>query len=558
MPDLALATVLALLVLAPLLQSGFVLVGDMVFVPDQPWKAAWTGGDGGVPRAVPSDAWVALVDEVVPGALLQKIVLLLVLIGAGTGMGRLVAGHHFAARAGAITLYVWNPFVYERLAIGHWALLVGYAALPWVAVAALRLRRGPDPVAWALLATGLAAAAWSSPSGGVITLGVTLVLLWGAWRRWAWAAALGLWVNLPWLVPAFGNQEDQLAPDPLGVLAFAARADTPWGVLGSLLTFGGIWKESIVPDDRLSLWRSGLALLLVVVAVAGLVLSRRNPVLPVRPAWVLALGSLALAGASAVPALRPVVEWLVVHVPGGGMLRDSQKWLMPWVLVACTGVASALGWLQGRLAGHGRQAQRWVVAWAVLPLLALPSLAWGLSGFVRTEQYPSEWHELRAAMDQVVSNEDRVLVLPFSTYRMFAWNTRAVLDPVPRFFPGQMVTDDALAVPSGVVGGESALAERIRLAEGPEELSTVLAEAGVGWILVHRGGDEIEVPDGATLVFDGPTLRLYELEGSGAVPATAQPARALAYALVDASVLLGTAVLVGLSIRSSRNSDKPG
>src|SRR6266700_8294456 len=28
--------------------------------------------------------------------------------------------------------YAWNPFVAERLLIGQWALLLGYAGLPWV------------------------------------------------------------------------------------------------------------------------------------------------------------------------------------------------------------------------------------------------------------------------------------------------------------------------------------------------------------------------------------------------------------------------------------------
>lgn len=74
--DGTVAVLLVLVVLGPLLfAEGFVLVGDMVFVPDQPWKDAWTGGDGGVPRAVPSDAWVALLDSVIPGALLQRLVL---------------------------------------------------------------------------------------------------------------------------------------------------------------------------------------------------------------------------------------------------------------------------------------------------------------------------------------------------------------------------------------------------------------------------------------------------------------------------------------------------
>ena len=36
------------------------------------------------------------------------------------------------ARLAAGVCYAWNPFVAERLLIGQWALLLGYAGLPWV------------------------------------------------------------------------------------------------------------------------------------------------------------------------------------------------------------------------------------------------------------------------------------------------------------------------------------------------------------------------------------------------------------------------------------------
>ena len=47
-----------------------------------------------------------------------------------------------AARAAAAALYAWNPFVYERLIMGHWGLLISYAALPFVARAGADLRTG--------------------------------------------------------------------------------------------------------------------------------------------------------------------------------------------------------------------------------------------------------------------------------------------------------------------------------------------------------------------------------------------------------------------------------
>lgn len=546
-PDLVVAGLLALVILGPLLfDRGFVLVADMVFVPDQPWKDAWTGGDGGVPRAVPSDAWVALLDSLIPGALLQRLVLVSIVGGASLGMALLVADHPPLARIAASVLYVWNPFVFERLAIGHWALLCGYAALPWVAWAAVRLRehgaerdRGR---AWGVLAFSLAVAGWASPTGGVLTAVTAVVLLVPRWPSALRVLGLGLFVNLPWIVPALANGADQLAPDPFGAEAFAARADTPFGVLGSLLTFGGIWKESIIPDNRQTWWMVLVALMLVTIAVWGLVRGRRTAALPLAPALALAVGSLLLALVGGVDWMRPVTEWIVLRVPGGGLLRDGQKWVAPWVMVVSVGFASAVRRMGEWSVRSQQVGQGWMLSLLLLPVIALPSLAFGLGGFLHSDPYPAQWFEMRDEMERLDLAEDLVVVLPFSTYRRFDWTARTVLDPAPRFFPGRMVTDDALSVPRGTVGGESALAARVRAAETGDELAAALSDAGVRWALVHRSTDPGLTPSGAVQVSAGDQLTLLRLEEPTGEPAMAGGPRAVTYVMLDLMVLCGTVV----------------
>ena len=70
----------------------------------------------------------------------------------------------------------------------------------------------------------------------------------GALRRLR-SAGLALLVltvlSLPWLVPALRSR---CTPSPAGVAAFAARADTPFGALGSLLMLGGAWNGQTVPS----------------------------------------------------------------------------------------------------------------------------------------------------------------------------------------------------------------------------------------------------------------------------------------------------------------------
>ena len=97
-------------------------------------------------------------------------------------------------------------------------------------------------------------------------------LAWGA-RRAAVALA-GLAVgSLPWLIPSLLHP---VYVDPASVAAFAARADTPFGSIGSLLMLGGAWNAQTVPKAYGGPW-SALWLAVVIVAVAAYLLFAPAP-----------------------------------------------------------------------------------------------------------------------------------------------------------------------------------------------------------------------------------------------------------------------------------------
>ncbi|MCZ4498237.1 MAG: hypothetical protein JWQ74_790 [Marmoricola sp.] len=546
-PDLVVVAC-GLLVAAPfLLSRGYVLIGDMTFVPRQPWKPEWLGLDGSVPRAVPADAIVSLLSHVVAGDLLQKAVLLGALVLAGLGMRRLVSSllapaARIAPLGGAL-LYLWNPWVLERLAIGHWGLLLGYASLPWIARAAIALRTDPRTGTWSALVLPLALAAFGSPTGALAGGLVALVLVAGPGnaQRLASVAALTVVLDLPWLLP--GLLGSNATTDPGGVDAFAARADTPLGVVGSLLTFGGIWKSSVVPGERGS---ALLVLLALGITLAGLAMVIRRPRMTTLGLVGLVLAALPVTGAGS-----DLAGWLVANVPGAGILRDSQKWLMLFALPVCVGVGLALDRANRSLRSLGAPARSVTGAVALLPLVLLPSLAWGIAGRLDPVTYPAEWAQVASVLADQPAADRRTAVLPWSAYQRYPWNGgRAALDPAIRYVPGAVITNDDLPVSSRrTVEGESPVAAQIgsAIATGAD-LGPVLVRLGVRYVLVERtaAGQVPVIGTRATVLHQGPQLTLLDLGPAGERPAASYAWVILlgdALALVIVLISVGTVIV---------------
>ena len=438
--------VLALLALGPLLVRGYVLTYDMVFVPRLELTRGLLGLDTAVARAVPADLLVALASRLVPADLVQKLLLAGVFVGAAAGAARLVPSHTVAARAAAAALYAWNPFLYERLVMGHWGLLVSYAALPWVARAAIDLRAGRHGAVRPLVLT-LAVAAAGSPAGGLIAATLALCITaappWPkAWRRGpeprgatlAWIPALagvphpgrGCGRGGAGGEPALAGAEPPAARGvpvrPEGVGAFAARPDGPLGTVGSLVGLGGIWNALAVPPGVGSWpWLAGFAVVLAVAGAGLPVLWRRWPPGVAVGLLVAAGAGLVLAAAPALPGLRALVELVVTQLPGGGLVRDSQKFVAPLALVEAVcfglGVERLLPALPVRWA---RPAAAGLVA---APVLLLPALAWGGAGRLAAVDYPPAFAEARAAM-AADPTPGAVLVLPWHLYRPYRLERR--------------------------------------------------------------------------------------------------------------------------------------
>lgn len=545
------AVVLAVLLLGPALGPGYVLSYDLVWVPHLALRGDFLGFATSLPRAVPSDAVVAVLDDVVPSQALEKLALLLPLVAAGTGVARLVGGST-AARLTAVSLAVWNPFTVERLGLGHWTVLVGYGVLPWLVLAGQATRRtGRVPAAaWVLTAVGSLSA-----SAGVVSALTLLVSGWSSPRRVGRAdltlVCCALAGNAPWLVAGLLHAGSATGGGGASVFALHGEGDLPAPL--AALGLGGIWNAQVVPDSRTTFlsWVS-LALLLVLAAVGARRWWRRPD-----STRLLVLWAVGLAIALLTWLLPGVTDSLAAHVPGGGLLRDGTRTLGLCLPVYAGLPAVGVEVAAGRVAHGDVEVRRLVAAaGALLPVVLLYDAAWGLSGDLRPAHYPTSWAAARAAGG--LEGGD-LLVLPLTAYRAPEWNhDRTVLDPLGRYLPPDYLAADALVVDGRTVPGEDPRVPEARRALAlptPEARSLALLELGVQSVAIERDAVGPPAPNlDGTVVYDHPDLVLLRLPGDATprdVPASHRVAMAVAWAAY-ALALVGGLVGVAAGFVSSR------
>jgi hypothetical protein len=506
---------LGLLAIGPALARGFVLSYDMVFVPEPPFSPALLGLAGGPARPVPSDAVVAAAARVIPPDILQKLILLSIIAAACSGAAALLADC-WQARKGrrpplvaclaAGVYYTWNPYMAERLVMGQWAMLLGYAGLPWV----LRLLcTGPVRIGRARLVIALLPAAVGGFAGMVITglAGAPAALARGAGpgqraRRLAVVLAACAALSLPWMIPSL---IEPLRADPAGANLFAARADTPFGSLGSLVALSGIWNAQAVPVGY-----GGVPAVfwLLVVAAAGagyLLLARPMRLTP-------GLGTAGLVGL-AVAALgvtspgRAALRDLISAWAGFAVLRDGQQYVAALALAEAIGLGAGVAWAArevkitpapgpgrgvappaGTASGTGSAGAALGVVAVLAPVLLLPGMAWGSAGRLHAVWYPADWATARQLIDSDPAS-GTVLLLPWAQYRRYPWNGgEAVFDPWPRLLARTVFYNDALTVGDQTIGQESAASIRLnRVINEPGPLTGRLLASGVRYVVVDSG-----------------------------------------------------------------------
>jgi hypothetical protein len=183
-------------------------------------------------------------------------------------------------------------------------------------------------------------------------------------------------------------------------------------------------------------------------------------------------------------------------------------------------------------------------------LAALPDLAWGVGGQLRSVQYPAGWYSVAA---QINSDPKPVAVLPPDVIRQFPWaGPSAVLDPLPRWVSADVLATGDLVIGGRTVPGEGVRARRVQelLLRGADVHQ--LAAAGVGWVVVE--GREGEAPPlSLPIAYRDKDIALYRVGGT--TPAASGRALLIAAHAVWLGMLIGA--LAAMAVQRWRGLSTP-
>jgi hypothetical protein len=472
------------------------------------------------------------------GAAATWLPLLLFFPLAAFSMSRLIKAS-LLTRLAAATLYLVNPFVFQRIFVGQIAVLLGYALLP-LAVASMvkavdergiqRLR----PVLWWALLTGIDPHfAWI---GGVVLAGVVI-----SHRRrlttLAWAGVVGL-AFLATLAYVFLPHFATRLPVTVGLRSLAAFRTTGsrrLGLLANVAGLYGFWRLGpgpVLPKNLFSGWPLLMLAILVVVVVGAV--SAFSPSSPEVPrgsteqntdkvflakvvvvvgvlGFFLALGSQGPTG--------PLFSWAYYHVPFFAVMREPEKFssLLALSYAVCFGwgaerLMSKAAYYQDRLS-FGQLA---TVALALgLPLAYTPTIFDGLAGQISSSTLPTSWHRADRLMG---TGQGKLLFLPWHLYMAFPFtDARVVANPAPSSFRRSVIAGDDVQLPnvfSDATDPRSAYLVQLFSRDGGARFDTDVARLGVKYIALAKTVDWqsylwLEHQPGLQVILDTPSLELW-------------------------------------------------
>lgn len=481
-----LGLVFGLCVVAPWTGGGYLLLLDWVSGPSQTLNPGVYGLSGSALDAMPFRIATQLLRTVVGSQGAAWLLILAFFPLAAAGAARLAGGSRWR-RLPAALLMVCNPFVMDRVRVGHVALLLGLALLPWLLGAAADARRrnarfAVRPAGWFALAIAISPhMAWL---GGATLAAVALLPT--PTRRditrtlltMATAAAVYAYGIVVW---ASGTKT--IAVTEADLEAYST-AEGPGGLGLTVLALRGYWRA---PTDVAGGALGALLAVVVLLTVLSLVatglwlLVRRRS----RIGWPLVALTVTglLLGAGIGGPLGGLYRALFDYLPLFEAMREQHKWVALAVMGYAVGFGVAIEALATAARARPLALRLAPVGLALLPLTIAPALVWGLGGSIRTSDYPAGWQEAEQAMGP---GEGQVLFLPWHGYQPFSFTDgRTVATPGEAYFSRRVLASDAVelgALRTDSTSRRTAYVDELLAGGVTDGLGSLVAPLGVEYV----------------------------------------------------------------------------
>lgn len=430
--------ILAFIIVLPLLSPGFILSFDIVAVP---FRSAFPSFFSNNFLFV--SIW-SILSRVFSTAILEKIWLFLIFFLSGWGMYRLTGKNNVMAGIFAGTFFAVNPFVYDRVLLGHWGLLLGYSLLPFV-VDAISTKK-------TVLAAILTTLVFSIDVHFALIFAPLLFLFFllvKNIKQTVIFAALVALLNLNWSIGAFFGKSDLIATvssfNIYDLIAFRSFPDQHLGLVFNLLSGYGFWAEAnhyfLLPKDVLMIWPLLFLVILGLVVLGVYKISKsggtRDKVLVVGLIAIIIL-SLDFSGGVSLPAARDWIIALYGNIPILRGLREPQKLI--GLVMFCYAFLGALGIEYISSAVQGMKKRMLIGGLLILPFIYTFTVFGSFWGQLKPAVYPVSWSKVKSVLDADKSKH-LVLAFPWHQYMRYRFNhNQAVGNLSPLYFGNKILS----------------------------------------------------------------------------------------------------------------------
>ena len=549
--SVVLGLVIGIIVCFPLIGHGRLLLLDWISGPhNSSLQSSLMGLDGGLTAGsllslVASELYSLF------GSCISWLLLLLFFPLATFAIGKLVGGSYWA-RIAAGTLFVLNPFVFSRIYVGHIPLLLGYALLPLAIKTALKspnenyLSWGKVTLWWFSMTALSPHFAWIyglviffvfvvRSLKGVRSLASSLV--------WLFAEVASFAGSIIFMIlPSFYTS----LPSTIGTSSlniYRTVADPILGLYANVIAMYGFWRLGpgpTMPKNVLPGWF--LVFILILSVAAYNFMSVKNPLEHrtstekisylqsaanyIRStdekqqltllAMLFGLGGLFLS-LGPQGATGPLFSFLYNHISFFQIMRESQKFLMLWVLA----ISLFFGWGATKIISLFKKKTIQIIVGTLLciglPICYTPNIFNGLNGQVSLATIPSEFQQ---ANKLIGNGPGKILYLPWHQYMLYPFtNGHVTANLGSKLFARDVISGDnveAGGVISQSTSPRSAFIQSL-LNSNPtvKNLGSLLEPLGVQFVVLSKNVNWlsyawISQQSDLKLIADNTSLSIYE------------------------------------------------